>query len=212
MRGSFITLEGIKGSGKSTQLTLLGEHLTKHNIAHRLVRDPGSTALGDKIRELILSNFSLTEMTAMTEVLLYTAARSQLVSEHIIPAIEAGEVVICDRYIDSSLVYQGYAADIDPITIRKINDLVFDKVWPSRTYLLDVDVSLSQQRLKSRGRKVDRMEAREIEFQERVRNGYLHLAKSEPERYITIDATQSEATITTSIWADMKALLGAIDD
>ena len=186
-KGFLLTLEGPEGSGKSTHSRLLSSYLTCKGIKTYCTREPGSTVLGEKIRQLLLSPLHK-NMSARTELLLYEAARAQHVDEIIIPALGKNITVICDRFYDATFAYQGYGRKIDLDIIKNINDFAVDKVKPDLTILLDIDViiglkkSLHLSKDSFLGGESDRIEQEDIEFHKRVREGYLNLAKREPER------------------------------
>lgn len=193
MAGLFITFEGIEGAGKSTLIAQLAEGL--HRDGHELVvtREPGGTLIGDEIRTILLNPLHRA-MAPMTELLLYAASRAQHVAQVIRPALAAGHMILCDRYADATAAYQGAARRIRPATIRTLRTLATDGVEPRLTILLDLPVAVGLARLSGRGPS-DRLEGEDVAFHERVRQGYLHLAKQASERIQVIDATQSIATI-----------------
>lgn len=196
MAGFFITLEGIEGSGKSSQARALQEFLQKSGYPTFLTREPGDTEIGRFIRELLL-NPDYTEMKPRTEILLYAADRAQHVSELVRPALAEGKIVISDRYYDSNLAYQGYGRGLDLETVKEINYWAVEELHPDLTILLDLPV---QQGLK-RARNMaldnlgDRLEREEINFHQRVRQGYLKLAETWPERIKIVDAAASRAEV-----------------
>lgn len=181
MQGLFITLEGIEGSGKSTQAKLLADWLVERGKEVVLLREPGSTRIGEKIREILL-NKNYKEMTPLTELFLFLASRAQLVEEKIRPALERGICVILDRYTDSTLVYQGIAHGIDTSIIQQLNTIATGGLQPDITFLLDMDI---QEGLNKSGFK-DRIEEKGFDFHRRVREGYLKLAQKHPERIFTV--------------------------
>jgi dTMP kinase len=183
-RGTFITLEGPEGAGKTTQLKLLGKWLEEQNIAHVITRDPGGTALGKPIRRILLNSES--PVHPVTELLLYEADRAQNVSEIIVPNLEQGKVVFCDRYIDSTIAYQGYGRGIERKLIDLLNDIATQGLRPKITILFDIESSAGLARLHPSGH--DRLEREALEFHQKVRNGYLELAKADPDRWRIIDA------------------------
>ncbi|MDN4593440.1 dTMP kinase [Polycladomyces subterraneus] len=207
MNGWLITFEGPEGGGKSTQVQRLAAYLRSVNMPCILLREPGGTPIGDRIRQILLDP-SLGEMTQRTEILLYAASRAQLVEERILPALKRGDVVLCDRFVDSSLVYQGYAPDWDLDEVKIINRMATGGLRPHRTYLLDLPVDESDRRLKKRGKLVDRIEQKGQAYHERVREGFLRLAAAEPQRYVVVDATDSEDRVFERIRADLAAFLG----
>jgi dTMP kinase len=183
-RGKFVSFEGIEGCGKTTQITLLSEYLTKHRIPFTITREPGGTAVGEGIRKILLNSETI-HLTAASELLLFYASRSQNIQEKIKPALERGEMVICDRYYHASMAYQGYGRGIPLDFIQKITDLVCQPYRPDVTFLLDIepDVGLARARARNHGRPENegRFEAEDLEFYNKVRDGYLELA-SEDER------------------------------
>jgi dTMP kinase len=186
-KGIFITLEGPEGAGKTTQLKLLAKYLQDENIEHVMTRDPGGTSLGKPIRRILLDAKSV--VSPVAELLLYEADRAQNVSEIILPALEEGKVVFCDRYIDSTLAYQGYGRGIDLDLIRKINDVATQGLIPVRTILFDIESSAGLARLHPSGH--DRLEREALEFHQKVRNGYLALSEQDPNRWRKLDAAMA---------------------
>ncbi len=186
-KGFLLTFEGPEGSGKSTHCRLLAGYLAKKGIKTCCTREPGSTALGEKMRQLLLSPLHK-NMSARTELLLYEAARAQHVDEIIIPALEKNVIVICDRFYDATFAYQGYGRGIDLGIIKHINDFAINKVKPALTILLDIDVSIGLEKSLRLSKdsflmgESDRIEQEDIGFHKRVREGYLSLAQREPER------------------------------
>lgn len=197
MKGIFISMEGADGSGKSTQIQMLKEYLTKKGYDIVVTREPGGTKISEKIRELIL-NPEHTEMGKETEMMLYAAARAQLVHEVICPALEEGKAVICDRYVDSSVVYQGIAREIGIETVYQVNQYAIQGLLPELTIHLDLDAKEGIRRKKNQA-ELDRMELETLEFHNKVAQGYRELAKREPERIKTIDATLSPKQIHAKI-------------
>ncbi|MBQ9199754.1 MAG: dTMP kinase [Lachnospiraceae bacterium] len=197
MHGIFISMEGPDGSGKSTQLELLKEYLSKKGYEIIVTREPGGTKISEAVREIIL-NKEYTEMGYMTEALLYASARAQLVSEVIKPALDAGKAVISDRFIDSSAVYQGMARGLGVENVYKINEFATQGVMPKLTIHLDLPAKVGISR-KNDQKELDRMELESMEFHERVAEGYRKLALLAPERIYTIDATQTIEAIHKQI-------------
>ena len=196
-QGRFVSFEGIEGCGKTTQITLLSEYLKKHSIAHMITREPGGTAVGEGIRKILLNSETI-RLTAASELLLFYASRSQNIQEKIKPALERNEIVICDRYYHASMAYQGYGRGIPLDFIRKLTDLVCDPYRPDLTFLLDIEpeVGLARARARNHGRieNEGRFEAEDLEFYNRVREGYLELG-SEDERIQLIYADRPIATV-----------------
>jgi dTMP kinase len=191
----FVTFEGGDGTGKTTQIHALDSYLIAHGCPSIVTREPGGNSLGKLVRRVLLEA-SDREIAPPTELFLYLADRAQHVSEVIRPAIMAGKVVLCDRYSDSTLAYQGYGRGIDLKLLRQLNDFAEGGVRPDLTFLLDCPVTLGLARTGRRKHKAgqpseDRFERERIEFHERVRAGFLELARAEPERFRTVDAALS---------------------
>ncbi len=188
--GFFITLEGPEGSGKSTQARLLADYLSKEcNEDVLLTREPGGTAIGTQIREILHSHDN-TAMTAITEMLLYNAARAQIVAEIIRPALAANKIVISDRYADSTMAYQGYGRGLDLHAVKQIIELATGGLKPDLTFYIDIPVEEGLARRKNgvqHGEEFNRMDALSREFYERVRAGYEELIRAEPQRWVRID-------------------------
>ncbi|NLG88401.1 MAG: dTMP kinase [Clostridiaceae bacterium] len=179
-KGLFITFEGSDGSGKSTQLSLLKEYLMNKGIRIITLREPGGVAISEKIRGIILDNRN-TEMDPVAEMLLYAASRAQLVSQLIKPSLEKGITVICDRYVDSSYVYQGLARGLGIDTVKIVNDIATGNIMPDITFFMDIDPELALKR-RLNSSVPDRLENESIEFHRNVYNGYLKLIEMYPER------------------------------
>ena len=187
MKGKFITFEGCEGVGKSRQIKLLEEYLSKNQIKYYLTREPGGNPVSEQIRNVILDGKNAT-MTDECEALLYAAARVQLLKEVVKPRLDNGELVFCDRYIDSSLAYQGYARGLGVEFVEKINDYALKNFTPDYTVFLNLP---PEQAFKRKGGvdKTDRLELSGMEFHNRVYEGYLSLAKKYSDRFIVIDAS-----------------------
>jgi len=185
-RGMFITFEGPEGSGKTGQLRQLAGYLREIGYTVCETREPGGTRIGDQIRTTILDPQN-TEMVDRTEALLLQASRAQLVDEVIKPHLDAGEVVLCDRFADSTLAYQGYGHENDLSTLREIIHYAADGLQPDLTLLLDIDPEIGLRR-RSKAGDLNRLDALDLDFHLRVRDGYHQLAAAEPERWIVIDA------------------------
>lgn len=185
-RGYFVSLEGIEGSGKSTQAHLLVERLREHGAAVLALREPGGTAIGEGIRGILLDRHHET-MTPETEALLYAAARAQMVHQELAPALARGQVVVCDRFVDSSIAYQCFGRGLAREFVYELNHWATRATIPDITVLLDVTVDLGLARATRTG--CDRIESESLEFHERVRQGYLALAQDDPDRVIAIDAS-----------------------
>lgn len=185
-RGYFITFEGADGCGKTTQLELLADYLKEKNKEVIITREPGAKGLGEKIREILLNYDG--EVSDRCESFLFLADRAQHIDMIVNPAVEAGKIVLCDRHIDSSVAYQGYGRGLDIEQIDRLNMLATNGRRPDLTLVFDIDVETSMKRV---GKEKDRMESAGVEFFNRVRKGYLELAKQEPERIRVLDATKS---------------------
>ena len=208
--GLFITFEGSEGCGKSTQAARLAARLEKAGLRVLLTREPGGTAIGEKIRDLLQFAPESSAMAPETELLLFEASRSQLVREIIRPALGQGSVVISDRFFDSTTVYQGVARKLEPDTVALLNNFAAGGDRPDLTVILDLDVATAQTRMLRRVRPitaVDRMEQEPLEFYERVRQGYRDLALREPDRIFVVDGAQSPDTIEAEIWKVLAARL-----
>jgi len=196
-KGLFISFEGADGTGKSTQVRLLAEYLRSAGYDVLLTREPGGTPISEKIREIILDP-SNSEMDAHTEALLYAASRAQLVSEVLRPAIESGKIVICDRFMDSSIAYQGFARGLGSDNIRTINEFAVHGLQPDITFFMDLAPEKAMQRVERQGNK-DRLEAEKMEFHDKVYRGFLELSEIYKNRYVRIDASESIQDISDRI-------------
>ncbi len=185
-QGLFITFEGPDGCGKTTQMKLLAEYFTKNGKEVVLTREPGGKGLGEKVREILLNYDG--EVSDRCESFLFLADRAQNIDIIVNPAVKAGKIVLCDRHIDSTVAYQGYGRGLDIERINMLNNLATNGKKPDLTFVFDVDVETSMKRV---GKEKDRMESAGVEFHNRVRQGYLELAKQEPQRIKVIDATKS---------------------
>ena len=185
-KGLFITFEGIDGCGKTTQINLLKEHLEKQGKKVLLTREPGAKGLGEKLREILLNYDG--DVSPNCESFLFLADRAQHIDTIIKPAVERGEIVLCDRHTDSTIAYQGYGRGIDIKQIRMLNDLATSNMKPDLTFIFDIDIETSMQRV---GKTKDRMESAGIEFFRKVREGYINISKEEPERVKLIDGTKN---------------------
>ncbi|QXD13901.1 dTMP kinase [Rhodocaloribacter litoris] len=195
-----VSFEGIDGSGKSTQARLLAARLEAAGIPVLLVREPGGTALSERVRALLLD--PALHIVPFAELLLFSAARAQLVAERIRPALEAGQVVLCDRFYDSSTAYQGGGHRVESLAwLRDFHARVTGGLRPDRTYLLDVPPAVARRRRSDRG--TDRMEAAGEAFFERVATTYARLAEDEPERFLHLDGTRPPEAVHAQIWADL---------
>jgi dTMP kinase len=206
MAGLFITLEGGDGSGKSTQMGALAAWLQQQGRTVVQTREPGGTALGVEVREIVLH--SRGEVTPRAEALLYAADRAHHVATVVRPALERGEVVIQDRYLDSSVAYQGAGRVLDPIEVRDLSLWATEGLLPHVTVLLDLDPAVGRERLDASRTRYDRLESAPDDFHERVRRAYLALADAEPERFLVLDATLPVDELQRGIRDRVSHLLG----
>lgn len=200
----FIALEGIDGSGKTTQAARLAAELGERTL---LVREPGGTAAGERIRELLKDGD--VRLDPMGELLLFLAARAQLVSEAIRPAIEAGRDVVCDRFGDSSVAYQGVARGLGAERVEELCDLATGGLWPDLTLLLRVHPEVAADRMAAQGRAADRFEGEGMELQQRVAEGYEDVARRHPDRVRVVDASGDPGQVHAAVIAELQAV-GAI--
>ena len=213
VKGLFITFEGTEGSGKSTQATLLVEKLRTLGRTVRLFREPGGTPIGEEIRHTLKHSRANDAMTAEAELLLMNASRAQLVREVIRPALAQGEIIVCDRFYDSTTAYQGYGRQLDLEAVQRIIEIAVGDTQPDLTLLLQVPVTVSQERLRSRQATLpfirDRIEEADREFFERVAKGYQAIAAAEPKRIHLINGTGTVEEIQSAIWRTVAALVAA---
>lgn len=202
-KGLFITFEGTDGCGKTTQIKLLDEYLRNNGYSTLLTREPGAKGLGEKIREILLNYDG--EVSSRCESFLFLADRAQHADCIIKPAINKGIMVLCDRHTDSTIAYQGYGRGINIEKLKNLNDIAVDGLKPDLTFVFDIDVKTAMERV---GNEKDRMESAGIEFFERVRNGYLEIAKQEPKRVKVIDSTRSIEEIHGKVLEFVKNVIG----
>jgi dTMP kinase len=207
MTGLFITFEGGEGCGKSTQIAALKARLEALGKTVVQTREPGGTALGESVRNLLQYDDAGQGMSPEAELLLFAASRAQHVRELIAPAIAEGQIVLCDRFLDSTTVYQGVARAIDSKKVDTINQFAIGDTNPDLTILIDLppEIGLARVHARSDGQ-LDRMEKEAIEFFQAVRQGYLDLAKSEPKRFLVLDGSQSVEELETQIWQKVEAI------
>lgn len=206
--GFFITFEGPEGSGKTTQIHLLEESLRRRGYEIVITREPGGTALGDAVRALLLQRQDLT-IGLRTEALLFNAARAQLVDEVIRPALNAGQVVLCDRYIDSTLAYQGYGRQVNREQLRRVIDFATGSLRPDLTLFLDIDPQqgLLRKQTDAHG-EWNRLDQEKLEFHRAVHSGYQQLIGIEPQRWVVVDASQNRTHIQKLIWEQVQTRFG----
>jgi len=203
--GSFFTFEGIDGCGKSTQLVRVAERLRSIGTPCVVTREPGGAVISEKIRELLISTDNK-GMCSETELLLYLAARAQHVNEIIIPAIDRGETVLCDRFEQATFAYQGGGRGLNTDIIRTINNFATNALAPDMTFIIDIPVEISQERLNKIGKGKDRMESAGIDFFERVRKAYIDAADADPYRIKLLDGTVSVDELTEEILEVIKCI------
>ncbi|MBR5229520.1 MAG: dTMP kinase [Firmicutes bacterium] len=206
-RGIFISIEGPDGSGKSTQIENIKRFFADKNIEIVFTREPGGTAIGDRIREILLDN-NCKEMDYMTEAMLYAASRAQHVAQVIRPALEAGKIVICDRFVDSSIAYQGFGRRLgEPVAV--INGYAVGDCMPDVTFLMKLDPGIGKRRVSSRDQE-DRLESEKVAFHQEVYNGYLQLEREYPQRILGIDASRGIDEIRDDIYKKLEEVLSSV--
>ena len=202
----FITFEGLDFSGKSTQANILVEKLRRNHAIVHFLREPGGTKISERVRDILLDKTNL-EMNKAAELLLFSAARAQLVKEVIVPALQRGESVLCDRYYDSTTAYQGFGRGIDMAAVKEINRLATSGVDPDVTFFIDVPINEIERRKEIAGKAFDRMEDSGRSFYERVLNGYREIARTESHRFVTIDGTLNVKEVEQVIWMHIEKKL-----
>lgn len=202
--GLFISFEGPDGSGKSTQIEYLKEFFEQNKLSCVFTREPGGTEIGEKLRDVILDTHN-DEMCDMTEALLYAASRAQHVSQIIQPALDEGKIVVCDRYVDSSVAYQGYGRQLGGDVVSAINKYAIMGCLPDVTFLIEIDPKDGKKRIKSSER--DRLESEKLWFHKRVYKGYIEMAEKEPERIIAIDGTGTREEMRDVILGHVTRIL-----
>jgi len=212
----FITLEGPEGSGKTTQMKRIAKWLEASGKRFVMTRQPGGTSIGGQIRKILLHPDNH-DLSSSTELLLYMADRAQHLEEMIVPALDSGKVVVCDRYFDATMVYQGYARGLDKKTIRDLHRLTCRNLMPDLTLLLDVSPQVGLARAWKRigsdamQAQESRFEKETLAFHQRVREGYLELARKEPDRFVRIDATADEQKVGTQVENALSVHLSSSD-
>ena len=206
-QGTLISIEGPEGAGKSSVLEALLPRLENAGIAYITTREPGGVEIAEKIREVILDP-SHTEMDPKTELLLYIASRRQHLAERVLPALKAGKLVIMDRFIDSSVAYQGFGRGLAVADIEWLNQFATDGLKPNRTFYFDIDVEEGLARIaKSASREVNRLDLEGLSLHQKVRQGYLAILEKEPQRVVKIDASQSFDKVVEDTWILLKEVL-----
>ncbi len=205
MTGLLVTFEGPEGAGKTTQIQLLAGYLAQQSLPVEVVREPGGTSLGEKIRDLLLEPGQ--EICPGAEVYLYAAARAQLVANVIKPLLDKGKIVLCDRFVDASIAYQGWGRGLEPQGVRDANALALDGTWPDLTVLLDIAPEEGIRRVMDRRAGLDRIEQEDLSFHQAVRRGYIELAVDEPARFLVVDAAMPRKEVSQHIFTRTAALL-----
>lgn len=207
--GLFVSFEGIEGSGKTTQLELLESRLRSEGRDVVRVREPGGTALGEEVRTLLLRREGAA-IGPRSELLLYLAARAQVVAEVVRPALERGALVLADRFADASVAYQGGGRRLGAAQVDRFNRWATDKLLPARTYLFDLDPKLGLARVRARHGtgSLDRLESEALDFHRRVRRAYLALARRQGARFVVLSGAESPEVLSRLVWQDYSALLG----
>lgn len=204
-RGFLISFEGSEGSGKSTQVSRIADRFEDAGYEVVVTREPGGTPIGEEIRHILMHASESHNMMPETELLLFAASRAQLVREVILPAIEEGKIVLCDRFMDSTTVYQGVARNIQSEPVHMINTFAVGNLVPDVTVVIDLDAEIGLSRVRHRANDLpDRMEQENIQFYQKVRNGYLMLAKAMPERFIVVDGEKSPNDLEDAIWKELR--------
>ena len=213
MKPLLVTFEGPEGSGKTTHAAGLVERMRGEGCEVVATREPGGTAIGEAIRDILLHNAAGEAVAPAAEALLFAASRAQLVSGVILPALERGAWVVCERFADSTTAYQGYGREFDVETMLAVNAFAIAGAEPDVTVLLDINVGRGFERLAERNRKsgrgLDRIESEDRAFHERVRDGYLALARRYPERFRVIDADREPDVVSEDVWRTVQACAGA---
>ncbi len=208
MSGLFITFEGGEGCGKSTQIKLLAKQLENQGYSVTTLREPGGTDLGEAIRNLLQHDAAGEGMVPEAELLLFAASRAQLTRQRIIPAIKAGQIVLCDRFMDSTTVYQGVARQLDSNEVAQINAFAVGDTQPDLTILIDLPPEIGMKRVKARSNgELDRMEKEAETFFNAVRKGYLQLAKTAKDRFLKIEGQATVDQIASQIWSEVSVKL-----
>lgn len=207
----FITFEGLDGAGKSTQIQRLQTRLDALNQSVVVTREPGGTTIGDRLREMLL-DAGETQLAPRTEALLYAASRAQLLHEVIQPALARGKMVICDRYVDASIAYQGAALGLGTMAVAEMNQFATSHLEPDLTFLMDIPVTTSRDRVLNgrEGQNPDRIEQRSVDYFERVRDAFLTIARSSPNRVCVLDASLPANRLEQEIWGVVSKWSGTL--
>ena len=205
-KGIFITFEGIDGSGKTTQIRMLEDFLVSLGFKTLVTREPGGTKIGDMIRDILLNPKNKINC-ARTETLLFQASRAELVSEVIIPGLKSVKIVICDRFFDSTIAYQGFARGLGAEEIHKMSMWATSGLEPDLTFLLSLDVARGEMRIDAQEKKRDRIEFERKEFKEKIQQGYLEIAKTYPSRFVVINATMPAQSIFRIVKENVMKIL-----
>ncbi len=205
--GCFITFEGSEGCGKSTQIRRLASRLRRLGLRVLCTHEPGGTPVGDRIRHLLKFSRSAGDMTSETELLLFVASRAQIVRERIMPALARGEIVLCDRFADSTEVYQGIARALDRALVRRLNRFATGGLTPDLTLFLDFDPSKGLARARRRAKAVDRMESQKAAFYRAVQRGFQALARRQPRRVRKVNASGTVEEVAAAIWHEAQRVL-----
>lgn len=208
-KGCLIVCDGNNGAGKSSVIRAIEEFLISHHHKVLVTREPGGTRIGEKIRSVVLDP-ETPELCDTTELLLFAAARAQHLKEKIIPAIEAGTIVVCDRFTPATIAFQHYGRGIPLDLVRSINSFALEGFTPDLNIILDVDPEVGMQRVTSRGEGLDRMEMQKLEFLARAREGFLLQAQASPETFVVVDASQPFEDVSGDVLAVVSALLAKL--
>ncbi len=206
MSGLFLAVEGPEGAGKSSQVTRLAQRLSEQGFDHLVTREPGGSPAGERVRQLLLD--PELELEPLSELLLYAAARAQHVAELIAPALDAGRLVLTDRFGAATVAYQGYGRELDLAFVKDLTERVTRGLRPDLTILLDVPAEVGLERVVSRG-ETDRLERADLTFHRRVRTGFLAQANEDPERWRVLDARRDEVAVAEDVWQAVSPLLQA---
>jgi len=212
VNGMFITFEGPDGAGKSTQIQKLAQYINDKGYPYILTREPGGTKIGDAIREILI-NPDHTEMVDETEVLLYAASRAQHIREVILPALHDGKIVLCDRFVDASIAYQGYGLGVSMEAVKAINRFAVGELEPNRTYLIDISPEIGRERMTKRqthsqgSEDLDRIEQKNLDYHQRVREGFQRIYIENKQRICLVNGNQPPEDVFKAILSDFESML-----